>query len=241
MRRKLIKLLPKRFVVWYKQCHYSKSTFEGMEPSEIFTNIYESNHWSSEESISGPGSDLVQTQKLIGELSKLLKEMGIKSMLDIPCGDFNWMKYVNLQGVNYIGADIVPQLIDEVRGKYTADNIRFEVLNLISDALPKTDMLFVRDCLVHLSFENIYKSIRNMKASGAKYLLTTTFTNHTVNFDIPTGEWRALNLQLEPFNFPEPMLVINENSTEINGRFCDKCMALWEIDKIDIPDEAYKD
>jgi hypothetical protein len=40
-------------------------------------------------------------------------------LLDIPCGDFNWMKLLNL-GVDYIGADIVGELIAENRRRFGA-------------------------------------------------------------------------------------------------------------------------
>lgn len=102
-------------------------------------------------------------------------------------------------------------------------------------------MDIIRDCLVHLSLENIYNSIKNIKASGSKYLMTTTFPEHPVNFDIQTGDWRPLNLQIKPFNFPKPLILINENCTELNGRFRDKSMALWEIDKIELPSTPYKE
>ena len=47
--------------------------------------------------------------------------------------------------------------------------------------------------------------------------------------DIPTVKWRTLNLQIEPFNFQLPIKVINENCTENNGRYKDKCLGLWEV------------
>jgi hypothetical protein len=93
-------------------------------------------------------------------------------------------------------------------------------------------LIFVRDCFVHLSYKDIDSAIKNIKSSASKYLLTTTFTNHHLNVDILTGEWRPLNLQVQPFNFSTPILVINENCTEGNGEFIDKSMALWEICKI---------
>ena len=85
--------------------------------------------------------------------------------------------------------------------------------------------------MVHLSYENIFKAIKNIKATGCKYLLTTTFVNQQQNYDIVTGDWRPINLQEYPFNFPKPLLVINENCTE-GSEVKDKAMALWEISQI---------
>ena len=159
--------------------------------------------------------------------------MNIMSILDLPCGDFNWMQKVDLSKIDYVGADIVEELINKnIRQYKEKANLKFKVINLITDPLPKTDIIIIRDCLVHLSYEDIYSAIKNIKSSGAKYLLTTTFTNYNMNHDIVTGDWRPLNLQKKPFNFSSPILVINENCTEDNGKYKDKSMALWDISKL---------
>ena len=86
------------------------------------------------------------------------------------------------------------------------DDVSFEVIDLTKDHLPSTDLLFVRDCLVHLSFENIHNAIKNIKESGSKYLLTTTFPDCKSNYDIKTGSWRKINLLKAPFHFPKPIV-----------------------------------
>ena len=73
----------------------------------VFQQIYERNHWRGSESASGTGSDLRQTAVITAALPVLLRRHGVRSMLDIPCGDFHWMSRVDLAGVDYIGADIV--------------------------------------------------------------------------------------------------------------------------------------
>ena len=205
----------------------------GRNTAKVFTETYNKNLWGSSESISGTGSEINQTKTLIKDLEKLLNALDIKTVLDIPCGDLNWMQNIDLSKVEYIGADIVKKLIEKNITRYKEkNNFKFEVINLIKDPLPVSDIIIVRDCLVHLSYTDIFTAIENIKSSGCKYLLTTTFTNHSVNSDIITGGWRTINLQEKPFNFPPPVLSINENCTESNGAYNDKSMALWEIDKI---------
>jgi hypothetical protein len=77
-----------------------------------FTEIYNNNGWCSPESRSGNGSELKNTIKLRSELPYLFVKYNIKSILDIPCGDFNWMKEVDLTNIEYKGADIVESLIN---------------------------------------------------------------------------------------------------------------------------------
>jgi len=234
MKKLIKKIIPYWLVLKYRKwnSNIKSAKFNKMNSKEIFTEIYNTNHWKSLESISGSGSESNQVNSLIQDLEKLLNDLKIKTLLDIPCGDLNWMKKINLTNIDYIGADIVEELIEcNINQFKERTNFKFKVLNLINDSLPTSDIIIIRDCLVHLSYENIFKAIENIKSTNCKYLLTTTFTNHSQNYDIVTGDWRPINLQEHPFNFPNPILVINENCTEGN-EVKDKAMALWEINKI---------
>jgi hypothetical protein len=86
---------------------------------------------------------------------------------------------------------------------------------------------------VHLSNKDIATSLKNIKASNSTYLATTTFLRREPNKDLPIISrgiaWRTLNLQIPPFNFPEPLEVIDEKCTEGNGIYSDKAIAIWKI------------
>ena len=222
-----------------KNLYYNIKSKRGERKSapDIFCGIKDSNAWGGRESVSGPGSENIPTKVLEAELPKLFEEHKISRMLDIPCGDFNWMKKVALtyaidNDFSYIGADIVQALILENEKKYASERISFLTLNVISDELPCVDMVFVRDCFVHLSYKDIQKAIKNIKKSGSKFLMATTFVNHHDNHNIPTGHWRPINLQDAPFGFPKPAYVLMENCTEGNGAYSDKAMGLWRLEDI---------
>jgi hypothetical protein len=206
-----------------------KNVLLRLKPTEkVFTDIYYKNIWESD-SRSGPGSELTQTKELIVKLPGIFDALEIKSLLDAPCGDFNWMNHIPLEGINYIGGDIVVEIIKNNNRLFAKENIIFQNLDIIRDSLPNVDLILVRDCLVHFSYRDIQKTIKNIKKSGMKYLATTTFTNRNRNFDIPTGEWRLLNLLEPPFNFPEPKFLLNEKCTEGNGQFSDKSLGVWLV------------
>jgi len=95
--------------------------------------------------------------------------------------------------------------------------------------VPKVDLVFCRDCLVHLSFEHVFAALRQICASESQYLLTTTFVDRQQNGDIATGNWRPLNLRVAPFEFPESLLLVNEKCTEDGGQFRDKSLGLWKV------------
>src|SRR5580765_5333146 len=73
----------------------------------IFSGIYLNNSWSNPESVSGRGSTLAHTEMIRKTLPDLLAHLHARSLLDAPCGDFNWMQYVDLGGIQYTGADVV--------------------------------------------------------------------------------------------------------------------------------------
>ena len=197
-----------------------------------FSNVYENNLFKGRISRSGEGSDLVQTATIRSRLPRLIEELNIQKLLDAPCGDWYWMREVDLCVDEYLGVDIVDELIKKNQFTHGNKQISFQCLNLATDALPKSDLILCRDCLVHLSFDDALEIISNFKHSGATYLLTTTFSKRMRNEDLGSGFWRPLNLQLPPFNFPPPIILINENCTEENGQYSDKSLALWHLDDI---------
>lgn len=195
----------------------------------IFNEIYKKNLWGDSESKSGDGSNLEKTKTLREQLPILVKELGVKTFLDAPCGDFNWMKDVNLGVEAYIGGDIVEELIKDCQKRYAKKGRKFFSLDLMNDDIPTVDLIFCRDCLVHFSFQDIRRAIQNFKRSSSVYILTTTFTGMNENVDICTGDWRPINLQLDPFNFPTPIKLIKERNLEVNGHCADKSLGLWRI------------
>lgn len=200
-----------------------------------FSQIYHHNIFGGGKSRSGEGSDLVQTAIIRRELPSLLYQIKARSFLDAPCGDWHWMQKTSLGVESYIGVDIVDALIENNRQSFGNAATRFECLNLTDDLLPKVDVIFSRDCLVHLSLADAMRILANFKRSGSKYLITTTFTARSKNTDLAGKDsfWRALNMQAAPFFFPPPLALINEGCTEERGKYEDKCLGLWLLSDID--------
>lgn len=201
---------------------------------ERFRYIHETNLWGSEESRSGLGSELQQTAGLREAIPKLLVELGARTLLDIPCGDFGWLSAAELEIAQYIGGDIVPEIVAANVASYGGPRRRFEVMDLTRDALPRADVVLCRDCLVHLSSANALRALENIRASGCGYLLATTFLRHDRNEDIEDGDWRLLNLCLAPFSLPEPLRVIVEGCTESGGAYADKALGLWSAGDLEV-------
>ena len=195
----------------------------------LFEKMYNINHWGNIESRSGPGSNLVNSSIIRRELPKLISELKAKSILDIPCGDFYWMKLVDLHETKYIGADIVRPMIEQHIRLFPSEYRRFVVCDLLNDPLPIADVVLCRDCLPHLSFSDIQKAFYNIRRSGTSYLITSTYPDRSENTDIETGRFRPLNLMAPPFNFPPPVKLINEGYSDSHNNCGDKSIAVWKI------------
>lgn len=206
----------------WKHSHYADKPID-----EVFQDIYLTNHWRDSESTSGTGSNQAQTSEVKKILIQVIRTLKINSLLDAPCGDFNWMKEVRLPTTVYYGADIVKEIIDNNTKYYGKDDRFFIHADITQSKLPKVDLMFCRDCLVHFSYDDIQRALINIKSSEISYLLTTTFPLHK-NYDIITGDWRPVNLEASPFNLPAPLRIFSEHCTE-DIRYSDKSLALWRV------------
>ena len=172
--------------------------------SEKFNTIYHKRLWTSKESVSGTGSTLEYTNTLREKLPSLIRKYNIGSVVDSPCGDFNWFKeIINDLEINYTGVDIVETLIEGNIEQYSSYNINFKVGNICKDRLPKCDLLIVRDCLFHLSHKDINEFLQNISDLDYKYLLTTSFSTdeNFENSDIISGSWRIIDILKSPYHF----------------------------------------
>jgi hypothetical protein len=180
----------RRDAVPFDTRHFEKQAAAGATRSAdaIFRDIYRRNHWAGPDSPSGPGASGDQTRVLGVALPELLRRLEAEVLLDLPCGDYGWMRRMELPVAQYIGADLLPELVQPLQAACTDTRHRFVVLDLTRDSLPEADLLFCRDCLVHLSFADIRRALSNVRRCRIAHLLTTTFPQCEVNEDIVTGD-----------------------------------------------------
>jgi hypothetical protein len=196
-----------------------------------FQNIYKKHLFGKSTSASGPGSSLDATKVIRESLLELFDQYGIRTIADIPCGDFLWFSAMELKDFKYTGFDIVPELISDLRELFPGQ--QFDIHDATSDLLGTYELILCRDLLVHLTNEQALKVIGNFKKSGSTYLLATTFVNRKRNVELRVPRigvgWRPLNLAVFPFNLGSPIRTLNENSSEGRGRYRDKSLGLWKL------------
>jgi len=210
-----------------------RESLAGLDLAQRFQRIHDTNLWGAPESPSGLGSELDATAVLRTELPRLLKKLGVTSLLDAPCGDAGWINRADL-GVRYVGVDIVPALVERLQNRAAAGEIcgEYHLADITRDQLPRCDAILCRDCLVHLSFANIARAVANFRRSGAAWLIATTFPVWQVNRDCEDGDWRALNFECAPFEWGPPKELVNENCMEAGGGWRDKSLGVWRLMEI---------
>ena len=214
-----------------------KESLADLNLAQRFRRIHDTNMWGAAASASGLGSEIDATIVLRTELPRLFKKLGMTSLLDAPCGDAGWINKADL-GVRTVGVDIVPALIASLQARAAAGEIKgeYHLADITLDPLPRCDAILCRDALVHLSFANIERAVANFKASGAVWLIATTFPDWQTNGDCEDGDWRALNFALKPFSWGPPVELINENCTEAGGGWRDKSLGVWRLSTV-VPDK----
>ena len=131
----------------------------------------------------------------------------------MPCGDWAWMSKLNLANIDYIGCDIVEDMITTNNQKYRNAKINFIKKNLSHDDLPEADMILVRDLLVHLKYPDIILCLNNIKKYDYKYIAITNFPKLVKNINNKFGDrWRPINFNLEPYFLPKPDFVLPDDS-----------------------------
>lgn len=195
---------------------------------ERFSNIYNSDVWfGNKESRSGAGSTLLATEDIRKKLPQIIKELNGVLLLDIGCGDYNWMNQVELP-CSYIGVDIVEDIIEENTKKFANERVSFQKINAIEDPIPKgCDIILCREVLFHLSYEDGLKLIENVVKSGAKYLIATSDKEVNENMNIWSGEFRNINLRLPPYNFSELKNEINDTGVSKS-----RILGVWSLNKL---------
>jgi hypothetical protein len=166
---------------------------------------------------NGPGASLPLTENLRTELPKLLKRHHIRSMLDVACGDWNWMRYVDLTKLqNYYGWDVDPELVlrSRERAKHLSGRLaiegvstpftHFEVRNIADTNFPNVDCILARHILIHFPNDWIGSILDKMRASPAKYLLTSNFPGETNEFIYNPAAYTWIGYMEHPVNLDEP-------------------------------------
>jgi hypothetical protein len=160
--------------------------------AEVFRRVYDENRWGGlkGEFCSGSGS-LERLAAAYGNAVRgFIRGHGIRTVVDVGCGDFTVGLHLQVEGVRYIGVDVVPGLIRRNRDLFASETISFECLDAVSQDPPPGDLCTIRQVLQHLSNDEIAAILGRM--NRYPYVLVTEHypapcINVRANLDKPHG------------------------------------------------------
>lgn len=204
---------------------YATHHYKQNDRKNVFEEIYNSGIWlndADQHSLSGKGSEELVAASIRAPLANTLEFLRVERMVDVGCGDWTWFQKMDVT-YDYIGVDIVQSVVDGNQEKYGTSNIHFMHLDAVEEALPSSDVVLCREVIFHLSFADALRLIDNIKKS-TKYLIATSCHSIWFNSNIPTGDFRELNLVMAPFRFPRPSHVIDDGLIA-GGRI----LGVWDV------------
>ncbi len=142
---------------------------------KVMDQIYDQNLWGGKkgEFYSGEGShNPLIIAPYINSVKTFLQSFDQKiSVCDLGCGDFNVGKQLVDFTSEYIGVDIVDELINHNKKVHKSEGLTFQNLDVSKDNLPKADCVVIRQVLQHLSNYEIIEILK--KLDGYKYAIIT--------------------------------------------------------------------
>jgi len=210
---------------------------ETVNLSHYFRETFVTNAWGSDESVSGPGSEITSPLVqnciicIVNFINEFLHDKENIIISDIPCGDFNWINILlkeilektNCKTIEYYAYDIVEKIEEKFNTLEKIDHVTysFQVFNAVTDVSVKADIILCKEMFIHLSYLHINNCLENFKKSGSTFLLCSDSHNiENKNIEYSSfGECRHVSLMLPPFNLPEPLYHYT-------------FYKLWELEKI---------
>jgi SAM-dependent methyltransferase len=178
------------------------------------------------QSVSGPGSEQSAAKPALALLDMTVAEYKVGSILDLGCGDWNWMQHASwraMPNVRYEGWEAHQGLVDHLTTEFGNQNIRFRCADLACEPLPSADLVVCRDVLFHLRIDLAESVITRLRANGC-LLLAPSFlgeeTNAGIEQYLPIDGWGfyRINLDVAPFNLrPHRIRTVFEPQCTHNG------------------------
>lgn len=173
--------------------------------SQIFEEVYNKSLWGPSGDGSGEGSEPEFTRGLCNQLYHIINELEITNILDAPCGAAKWVPQLISKlpvSFKYIGVDVsITALKRAVENLKMFNNKVIAQHDLtIAPIQGSYDLVMCRDCLQHMSYDDIKKVLINISKIDCKWILLGSYINGS-NENIETSKNNFLiNLMDEPFN-----------------------------------------
>lgn len=193
--------------------------FPSRNREKTFRDVYRHNKWGTDNIsafFSGVGSRGAPVSTYVENILPILSELGKEKLrvVDLGCGDFVVGKELlkNKPKIQYIGCDIVPEIISSHINNHASENVSFQHIDIVSQELPDGEVCLVRQVFQHLPNDDITAVLK--KLSKYKRVIITEAqpfekvgapnpdkkVGADIRFDWKTGRGRGIELNLPPWN-----------------------------------------
>ncbi|NGX47041.1 MAG: hypothetical protein K1000chlam3_00410 [Chlamydiae bacterium] len=160
-------------------------------------------------------------------LQMLIQGFAIKSLIDIPCVDFESLAKAGLTEIRYIGITSSKDQARAMQTQFGSKLRTFLNMEITVDTLPKADLILCWDKLCTMTPREARGAILQFKKSGTHFLLMHHFPEIKKNHKNYSGGLKPVNWTLPPYNFPEPIIHIMEK-----GEHGMESLALWNLETL---------
>lgn len=183
------------------------------EMKNTFNHIYSNKLWGVNKEgkgSSGSGSLISTTTEYRNLLEEFIKNNNINSIVDLGCGDWEWMKEFDLGNITYTGIDVSSIVIENNNKLYSTNNIKF-INGDANNITEEVDLIVIKDVLQHLPIHIIIEILSIVKTKCKYSLITNDYSSKKCNKDIPIGSWTPIDLTKHPFNIDCSLLYAYNN------------------------------
>lgn len=187
----------------------------GRTNEQVFDGIYKNHRWGKNPEAadgisSGSGSFAKNTQPYEDLICAYIQNHGIRTVVDVGCGDFQVSKRILNRlsvPVGYTGLDVSQVVIDRNNALFANDQTYFVQHDAALEKVPPADLVLIREVMQHLPNADIRKMLANLDPSS-HILATNTVAIRArkINIDLPPGSasraglGSGLVLDQPPFN-----------------------------------------
>jgi SAM-dependent methyltransferase len=166
----------------------------------VFSHVYDDDLWNGG---SGPGSAPENTVEYRAFLQAFVRDRPGVRVVDVGCGDWRIGELIDWSGVEYVGVDVVPSVVNANRKRDTPDNVRFVQCDALAGQLPEGDVLIVKDVFQHWPNADVLRFLSRYLPKFYMVVVTNDVSakRHPakVNSDIELGGWRPVDVERAPF------------------------------------------
>jgi SAM-dependent methyltransferase len=182
---------------------------------DVFTQIYREKRWPRVAAPDDHESAVIAYSQCV---SHFIRSQGIRTVVDLGCGNFSAARRIAALPIHYMGVDVVAPLIEANRRRFPADNVLFRCLDIVTDPLPKGELCLLREVFQHLSNAQILAILPKLRQY--RWVIVTELQlpdgdRSRANYDKPQGAhtrvlWDSyVDLAAPPFELPHVELMLS--------------------------------